>query len=232
MKKQRGIVSLSYNGTQLCHVETALPDLTDFKLSGTFYAEPSTLLDHYPAWRNAQARGHEIGNGSLLAASLPDGSLPAWTTEMILDDLSEAHDLIEDLFADQIDCSLGLPMGRASCADSQDYMPTLQSTYTVIRTGTPGINPASFNSANHLKIIDPSDLNGSQLAQIARQAIQNPSWIVFAFDGIGSGSRSIDHKAHRQLLDFLNNNRDLIDILPVVEAAKTLNQISPSLKLV
>lgn len=232
MNKLRGIVSLTYDGTQLCHVETALPDLTDYNLSATFYAEPSTLLDHYPAWRNAQARGHEIGNGSLLAASLPDGSLPAWTTEMILDDLSEANDLIEDLFANQVECSLGLPMGRASCADSHDYIPTLRSTYSVIRTGTPGLNHASFGAANHLKIIDPTDLNGSQLAQIARQAIQNPSWIVFAFDGIGSGSRSIDHKAHRQLLEFLNNNRDLIHILPVINAAQNLNQTEAPAKLV
>lgn len=232
MVKQKGIVSLTYDGTQLCHVETALPDLTDFKLTGTFYAEPSTLLDHYPAWRNAQARGHEIGNGSLLAASLPDGSLPAWTTDMILDDLSEANDLIEDLFAAQSACSVGLPIGSALCANSPDYTQFLQSTYSVIRTGKPGINPANITAAQQLKIIDPTDLNGSQLAQIARQAIQNPSWIVFAFDGIGSGSRSIDQKAHRQLLDFLKQNQDLVQILPVINAAQKLSQSDPTLKLV
>ncbi|MFM9871831.1 MAG: polysaccharide deacetylase family protein [Fimbriimonadaceae bacterium] len=232
MISTRGFVSLTYDGTQLCHVETALPDLIDFKLTGTFYAEPSTLLDHYPAWRNAQAKGHEIGNGSLLAASLPNGSLPAWTTEMILDDLSEANDLIEDLFANQPECSIGLPIGRPICANSGDYSPALRSTYSVIRTGTPGINPAAVRAANHLKIIDPTDLNGSQLAQIARQAIQNPSWIVFAFDGIGSGSRSIDHKSHRQLLEFLSQNQDLLNVMPVINAATALNRENAELKLV
>jgi len=232
MKLQRGTVSLTYDGTQLCHVETALPDLIDFNLTGTFYAEPSTLLDHYPAWRNAQAKGHEIGNGSLLAAALPDGSLPAWTTEMVLDDLSEANDLIEDLFANQPECSVGLPLGRAICADSNDYTPTLRSTYSVIRTGIPGLNQANFGSANHLKVIDPSDLNGSQLAQIARQAIQSPSWIVFAFDGIGSGSRSVDQKSHRQLLDFLNQNRDLLNIMPIIDAATEFNRADKAVKLV
>ncbi len=232
MKKARGTVSLSYDGTQLCHVETALPDLIDFNLTGTFYAEPSTLLDHYPAWRNAQSKGHEIGNGSLLAAALPDGSLPAWTTEMILDDLSEANDLIEDLFANQSECSVGLPIGRAKCADSIDYTPTLRSTYSVIRTGLPGLNSANFGAANQLKVVDPTDLNGSQLAQIARQAIQSPSWIVFAFDGIGSGSRSVDHKSHRQLLEFLNQNRDLVDVMPIINAASQFNRIDSAPRLV
>jgi hypothetical protein len=232
MKPTRGAVSLTYDGTQLCHVETALPDLIDFNLKGTFYAEPSTLLDHYPAWRTAQLKGHEIGNGSLLAAALPDGSLPAWTTAMIVDDLSESSDLIEDLFANQPECSIGLPMGRAKCADSIDYIPALKSTYSVIRTGLTGLNPANWNTANHIKVIDPTDLNGSQLAQIARQAIQNPSWIVFAFDGIGSGSRSIDHKSHRQLLDFLNQNRDLLMIMPVINVAAEFKRTESALKLV
>ncbi len=232
MNKSQGIVSLTYDGTQLCHVETALPDLIEYGLTGTFYAEPSTLLDHYPAWRNAQLKGHEIGNGSLLAASLPNGTLPAWTTEMILDDLSEATDLIEDLFSNQPECSIGLPIGRAICADSSDYVPTLRGTYNVIRTGQAGVNMANIGAANTLKIIDPTDINGSQLAQIARQALQNPLWVVFAFDGIGSGSRSIDHKCHRQLLDFLSQNQDLVNIMPVIVAANKVNASESVAKLV
>lgn len=232
MASARGIVSLTYDGTQLCHVETALPDLQRAGLAGTFYAEPATLLDHYPVWKHAQAEGHEIGNGSLLAAALPDGSLPAWTTEMILDDLSEADELLDELFPQQGENSVALPLGHASCADSADFVPALRSQYSVIRLGTPGVNAANISSANGLKVIDPSDLNGNQLAQIARQAVQNPTWIVFAFDGIGSGHRSIDHSAHVQLLEFLCNNTDLVEILPVIQAAQQLNRQGHPAKLV
>ena len=232
MKKTLGIVSLTYDGTQLCHVETVLPDLNDFSLTGTFYAEPATLLDHYPAWRIAQTKGNEIGNGSLLAAALPDGSLPAWTTEMILDDLSEATDLLEDLFATQDVHSVGLPVGSSACANSNDYLSYLQGNYSVVRTGKLGMNPLSFRSANQLKVVDPTDLTGSQLTEVVRQTIQNPSWLVFAFDGIGSGSRSIDHAAHRKLLEFLAQNSDIVHVLPVIQAAHILAKQDHPAKLV
>lgn len=231
MVTKRGIVSLTYDGTQLCHVETALPELTERNLQATFYAEPSTLLDHYPAWRTAQTRGHEIGNGSLIGAALPDGSLPAWTTAMILDDLAEANDLLFDLFPDQSQFSLGLPYGKATCADSRNYLPSLQFTFRAIRSGTPGINPISPQTSKNLKIIDPTDLSGSQLIQIARQAIQNPNWIVFAFDGIGVGKKSIDHKAHRTLLDFLVTNQDILATAPVIQVTEQLTQ-TPSSQLI
>ncbi|MBL8068533.1 MAG: polysaccharide deacetylase family protein [Armatimonadetes bacterium] len=232
MARTRGIVSLTYDGTQLCHVETALPDLQRAGLTATFYAEPATLLDHYPTWKQAQAAGHEIGNGSLIGAALPDGSLPAWTTEMILDDLSEADDLLDELFPMQGEDSIALPFGNPQCADRADYVPELQSRYSVIRLGETGVNAAALSSANSLKVIDPSDLNGNQLAQIARQTVQNPTWIVFGFDGIGSGRRSIDHAAHVQLLDFLAQNADLVEILPVIRAAQMLNRQGQTAKLV
>lgn len=228
MNPKRGLISLTYDGTQLCHVETALPDLADYKLSATFYAEPATLLDHYPAWRTAQTKGHEIGNGSLIGAALPDGTLPAWTTAMILDDLAEANDLLADLFPDQAECSIGLPSGLAQCADSRNYLPALQFNYPTIRSGTAGINPISPSPSKNLKIIDPSNLSGSQLIQIARQAIQNPNWIVFAFDGIGVGKKSIDHKSHRTLLDFLVTNQDLLTTAPVIQIAKNFRQTPTS----
>jgi hypothetical protein len=222
--KGRGVISLTYDGTQMGHAEIAVPDLDDFGLKGSFYADPATLLDSYSAWRTAQSHAHEIGNGSLIGAALPDGSLPAWTFEMIIDDIAEANDLIAELFPAQVDWSLGLPIGRPTCADEKDYGTKLRFAYPAIRSGQLGVNSADQTAASHLRCVDPHSLTGSQLCEIARQAIQKPLWIVFAFDGIGAGTRSIDRSAHRELCDFLSQSQDLVHIEPVIAAAIRLNQ--------
>jgi len=218
-----GIVTLAYDGTQLCHLETAIPHLDLYGFKGTFFAEPSNLLDAYPGWRTAQSRGHELGNGSLLAAALPDGSLPAWTTEMILDDLAEAHELLAELFPNQESFPVGLPLGKATCADSSNYQNLLKATYPLVRSGKTGVNPNGKTEFSNLVTVDPSDLDGPELCQIARQAVQSTGWLIFTFDGIGSGRRSIDAEAHKQLVEYLSQNNDLIEILPLSQAAARIN---------
>ncbi len=218
-----GIVTLAYDGTQTCHLETAIPHLNLYGFKGTFFAEPSNLLDAYPGWLHAQSNGHEIGNGSLLAAALPDGSLPAWTTDMILDDLSEANDLLHELFPNQKSFPVGLPLGKSICADCANYQPLLKFSYPLIRSGNIGINATGKADCSNLATFDPNDLDGPELCQIARQAAQSTGWLIFSFDGIGSGQRSIDAAAHKELLEYLSQNIDLIEVLPLSEAATRIN---------
>lgn len=214
-----GVVSLSYDGSCISHLETALPQLDQAKLRGTFFADPPPLLDSYPAWRTAEARGHEIGNGSLISIALPDGRLPRLSTTAILEDLAECDDLLAELFPAQGFFPLGLPIGRAACADSEDYSTELLTAHPVIRTGRMGINRRTGGDGL-LATVDASDLAGPQLCQLARQAAQGGEWLIFSFGGIGVGERSTDAAAHAELIEFLLDNNDLIEVLPIGAAAR------------
>ena len=53
-----GLVSLTYDGSLLCHLETVLPHLEESALKATFYAEPAMLLENLPGWALAVLDGH------------------------------------------------------------------------------------------------------------------------------------------------------------------------------
>ncbi len=218
------IVSLTYDGTLPGHLEVVVPQLQTFGLLGTFYADPASLLDDYPAWNRAALSGHEIGNGALIGAALPDGSLPAWTEEMICDDLSEADDLIEELFPEQASHSIGLPWGKALCGNDQSYLRAIAGSHPVIRTGEPGLNKPNQTNLRALRMVPMEDLEADQMIEAVRIGIQHQAWVILAFEGVGEGHRAIDSECHRRLLGFLKMSSDLVEVAPVIHAASRFGQ--------
>ncbi|MDI9635641.1 polysaccharide deacetylase family protein [Kamptonema cortianum] len=213
------VVSLTYDGSRMSHLEIVLPQLKEFGFKATFYAEPTSLLDDYPSWRAAHEQGHEIGNGTLLSSALEDGSLPAWTPQMLLDDLDEANDLLKELFPGQVKHSIGLPWGDGTCAGGVPYGPFLARAYEVVRSGNVGFNFSGATSVNALSHIAAEDLSGRELIEIVKRGIYEDAWTVIALDGVGSGERSIDAAAHRELLEFLDSNKTLVKVIPVIDMA-------------
>lgn len=226
-------LSLSYDGTQLCHLETVVPHLQRYGLRGTFYAEPAMLLENLPDWQEVQAQGHEIGNGCLLASALPDGSLPAFTPAMISEDAEESDFLLDDLFPDQAGSSFGMPWGEDRCAGNLSYLPYLAKLFNVIRSGERGINPLSEISLQSLKCLPMEDLESQQMLELVRLASHQNCWAILAFDGVGCGDRAIDAFAHEDLCAYLAEQSDLIMTRPVIEIADHLMTVQrPSIRLI
>lgn len=215
----RAMVSLSYDGTLLCHLHTALPALDRYAFKGTFYAEPTLLLESVVEWRVAQRSGHEIGNGCLFGSTLPDGSLPAWTPQMIVEDVEEADFLLEELFPDQQGHSLGLHWGKDACADGQTYLAEVSHLFNVIRTGITGMNPLPKPDAQKLLCLPAADFTRDMLVEAVEAAVRTKSWIVFAFEGVGTDDNAVDAADHAGLLEYLSEQRESVAVLPVAEAA-------------
>ena len=226
------LVSLSYDGTLLCHLHTARPALDRHGFKGTFYAEPTLLLESVVEWRDVQKSGHEIGNGCLFGSSLPDGSLPAWTPQMIVEDVEEADFLLEELFPDQNDHSLGLPWGTDACADGQSYLTEVSQLFNVVRTGVTGLNALPKPDNQSLMCVPTADFTGRQMVDVVKTAVGNGSWVIFAFEGVGTGDNAVDAAAHDYLLSYLDEAKDLVAVLPVIDAAyKTTGVTVPPLRL-
>ena len=214
-----GLVSLSYDGALLCHLETALPHLEEVGLKATFYCEPALLLENLPEWAHVLASGHELANGALHGAVMEDGSLPGWTLQMVREDVIEAKALLEDLFPEQPDHSFGFPWGKA-LSDGTDVTSAAQDVYPVVRLGEHGVNKAPWEPRG-LNCVQCDDLDSSELIAIAKQALEPGSWVVFSFEGVGAGDRAVDAAAHRDLCLFLANEPRLT-VLPVCDVATSL----------
>ncbi len=208
-------ISLTYDGGTPDHLETVCPALESRGLRGTFYIDPTCLLDEIDTWRGVSNRGHEVGNGSLLTDCLPDGSFPAWTKEMIYDEVTSSQDLFCDLLENNIR-SVGLPIGNRECADSSDYLKELPHDW-VYRTGD--IGPNLLGDPNlKIKCLPIVGLTSKQITQVVEQCISPESWLVLSFVGIGSGERSIDSSAHNDLLDLIGEIE--AEVQPIVIAAR------------
>ncbi len=215
---ERALVTLTYDGTLPSHLRVVLPSLQHFGFQATFFADPALMLDDLPAWRAAVRTGHEVGNGCLLAAALPDGSLPAWTPDMIATDVAEVDDLLRELFPDQADFSFAFPWGPSRCAAGRDYHRVVERRHEVCRSGEVGLNPIEAPTLNRLKCVPLAGADSAQMLDYVDAAVATNAWAILAFEGIGEGDRSVTEEAHEGLLDSLSLRRDLLRVVPLIEA--------------
>lgn len=209
-------LSLCYDGSDLSHLETAVPQLASAGFAATFYAEPLTLLEELPEWRRVAANGHEIGNGTLIGAALPDGSLPAWTLEMVEEELTEAKALIDEQFAGQRRHSCALPFGSMECAEGS-VVSVAQRIYPVVRGGDRGVNRHAATAI--LSSVSAEGLSGDELIQLVRILSAEPGFVVLVFGGVGTGDPGIDAGAHFALLQHLREMGDHVSVAPVCQHA-------------
>ena len=230
-KSTMPIVSLTYDGTQLCHSETVLDDLERSGLVATFYADPVPLLDGLPAWRHAIGAGHEIGNGCLSESLSETGLLGAWTVDMLVDDVVETDGLIRELFPGQPTFSLSFPW-NSGCTDAlSDVRAVVSDHHLVCRSGVPGLNTMDGPDLGYLKCVHMDGLNGREIIEIVRAGIRSQCWTILSFDGVGSGDRSVEAAAHRELCVWLTDNADLARVATIRDAAQAFVNSPRGLRL-
>ncbi|MBS1714059.1 MAG: hypothetical protein JST30_06945 [Armatimonadetes bacterium] len=230
-KSTMPIVSLTYDGTQLCHSETALADLERYGIKATFYADPVPLLDGLPTWRDACRSGHEVGNGCLSASVSEAGLLGAWTVDMLTDDITETDALIREVLPLQQSFSIAFPWATGHSDAIGDVRSAVAGHHVVCRSGVPGLNAMDDPELAYLKCVHMQDLQGRDIVEIVRAGVRSRCWTILAFDGVGSGDRSVDGKAHRELCTWLSDNADLAKVATVRDAARSFVDSPRGLRL-
>ncbi|MCW5937751.1 MAG: polysaccharide deacetylase family protein [Fimbriimonadaceae bacterium] len=216
-----GIVSLTYDGTQACHIHKVLPVLERTGLKATFYAEPSLALDHASVWRQVVEAGHELGNGTLVSAALPDGSLPAWTVDMVQSEVLEADQMLREVFPAQRSFSFAFPWGPPRCAENVDYSQAVARNHPVCRTGILGFNPLPDVDLTAIKCVPMIGASFSGMTDVVRAAIDLGHWAVLSYDGVGTGDRSVDADAHEAFCEWLAVQQNVV-VAPVIEVSQRL----------
>lgn len=99
---KKAALSLSFDDTRLSQVDLGVPLLDALGLKATFYASPVSMRKRLEAWRQAVARGHEIGNHTLrhpcscnFGFVTPDTALENYTLDRMENELLEASAFIE-----------------------------------------------------------------------------------------------------------------------------------------
>ena len=208
---EKAWVSLCYDGGLLDHLETALIQLNQFELRGSFGVPTEELLENASDWRKASEAGHELMQGVLLNPA-PG---PETTLADVREDLLDAEELLRDLRGGSSPSTVALPWASQTGHDYAALSTELAGRYCAIRTGIEGFNPFDPSRALRLKIFPCDEANGRELMRIARRAIAERKWCIFAFQGIGVGEPSVDVRAHLELCAFLANSLEIVEVEPV-----------------
>lgn len=208
-------VSLTYDGASLGHLETVVPDLNSRGLSGTFFGTPTNLLDRVGAWRHALEAGHELGNGTLLEA----GPLDEWSGDLIREQVNDAQHLLKDIFPSDRVPSVALPWDTGMIRD-------LVSDDAPVRAGITGMNRPGYTRLDAVRIIPATNATGLELVDYVTSAINECSWIVFAFADVGEGELAVDLASHRRLLDRLVEGKRGIPVRTFGEQGALLRNVA------
>ena len=225
--KIRGAISLSYDGGQLCHIEHALPYLNALGLKATFYVDGADFVAHVNRWKEARNWGHEIANGCIVKAAYPDGRMPAWTQQMIQDEIHETQVMFREVLGEE-PTDFALPWGYPQCQNGADYRHVAQGRFLYARSGLEGYNDPGIASLKYLRCVRCEDYDADDLIRLAETGLARGSWIIFAFDGIGSGDRAIDHATHQNFLRWVHQNRFEIHVDTVHNVAGMLAERAPA----
>lgn len=101
---KRMALSLSFDDARVSNVEHGIPLLNELGLQATFFVLPRAVEKELDRWRDAVAKGHEMGNHSLthpcsgnLIYHSDRSVLEAFTLERMREELVEANAQIETL---------------------------------------------------------------------------------------------------------------------------------------
>lgn len=215
-------VSLTYDRPGPGALDVIMPGLNQHDLTATFYIEPADVVLDIRRWREIASQGHEIGNGGLLAAAKPDGSLPHWLLEPISHCLDLAEECIEELFPDQGEHSMAYPRGTPRCAGGLDYREVVVATGLVARSGIEGFNSPESCDIYYLARTSAGNLSAQDLINLTCTAVERGLWMIAVFESFGSEVGMTSVEAHFEYCSWLAQAKDRVWVDTVIRGARAV----------
>ncbi len=231
--EKKAVLSLSYDGGDLSHIETVAPCLRASLLAGTFYVPPERFLLNPDSWQRIGRLGNEIGNYSLAEGANSDGYLLDWTPQMIAYDLELSEGFYAEVLPSQIGHSFAYPcrtnttsrVGSMSIQDMQHYAmirPVVRSFFRIARTSVEGSNNTQCLDLTALKCYHTEGQTHEDWIDLILTAQQSRSWVILGFHGVGSGNHSVDAVEHARFCLWLAENQDKVRVDTVWNVGKKL----------
>lgn len=230
--KQCAVV-LTYDDAINVDLDNVVPALDSAGLRGTFYliGSSAVVARRLPEWRRAAARGHELGNHSLMHPC--DGSRPGRGFVGPESDLSKytVTRAVNEIRANNT--LLAAIDGKSKrtfaypCGDRQiggvDFYEQLKPDFVAARGVMPGLQTAAQVDLTNVQCYSINGQDGNYLVDLVKQAQQAHTLLVFLFHGVGGGHGiNVSLAAHRQLVRYLRAHQQDIWVAPMVEVAEKI----------
>ena len=211
-------VVFTYDDGLDCHLDIAGPQLDEFGLKGTFFCTGNSpsLYNRTDEWRAITKRGHELGNHTLFHPCdgtgqdwvKPEYDLRTYTPEQIVAELTTANTLLKAIDG-KTERTFGYTCSNY-VAGGVDFTDSVKNIFVAARCDGP--IPETMHGYKTYKTpsfasIDPKieDL----IAQV-EEARSKGTIVVFMFHSVGGGYLNTAADVHRQLLQYVSENSDVL----------------------
>jgi peptidoglycan-N-acetylglucosamine deacetylase len=226
--RQAAIV-LTYDDSLRSQLDIAVPQLDEAGLRGTFFLNGTFPPADVARWRAVAARGHELGNHSLVHpcpagtfAMEPQNNTERYSVAGMLREIGAMNTLLTAIDG-KLSHTYGVPCSQ-TIVGGQDYIEALRASGLVryVRTGAPDdaviADPRALDPFRVPSRGFPKSATGAELIGFVERVRRSGGMGVITFHGVGGDYQQVSAAAHRELVQYLKAHADAIWVAPFGEA--------------
>ncbi len=227
-------ISLTFDDGRISQVEGGTALLDQFDVKGTFYVVPLAVEKKLEGWKDAVAKGHEIGNHSLTHPCTGNFSwsrnnaLENYSIDQMRLQLIEANNQIQKLLG--VECRVfAYPCGQTFVGrgkETKSYVPVIAELFESGRGWLDeGPNDPEFCDFAQLTGVESDGKDFEQILPLIESAKENGQWLVLAGHEMSeSGAQTTRLSMLKKLLEYAQDPAHGIWIAPVGTVAKYIKE--------
>jgi sialate O-acetylesterase len=229
-KHKKAIIVLTYDDGLASQLNVAIPQLDLANLTATFFLTGNMTEASLPRWRLAGKKGYELANHTLYHPCLlnvkanPADNSANYTPYIMVREIKEMNTLLFALDGKTGDRTYAYPCTELEVG-GRNYVDTLRKTglakYARIGGG-PDAVITDFKNLDPLKVpswgVPGNQVTGDALIDFVKKVQQSGGLGVFMFHGVGGDYLITPEGAHRQLLKYLSQHRNEIEVTTFIKA--------------
>ncbi|WP_183557376.1 polysaccharide deacetylase family protein [Mucilaginibacter sp. SP1R1] len=233
---KKAIIVLTYDDALQSQLKVALPQLESAHLNGTFFlAGYNVTPASIPAWREVAKKGNELANHTLYHPCIittgkgnPANNSANYTVYTILREISETNNLLYAVDG-KTSRTFAYPCTELAVG-GVNYVDSLR-TSGLIKYARIGGNADAV--ITDFKTLDPllvpswaavGVTTGDELIAFVKKVQQRGGMGVFMFHGVGGDYLTTPALAHKQLLTYLRQHANEIEVLTFQQAMDKVSQ--------
>ena len=226
---KKAAVVITYDDAINQQLDNAIPLLDSLGLKATFYITgfSASMQSRLNDWKKIAVTGHELGNHTLYHPCTggvgrewvkPDYDLSKYTIQRIVDETRATNVLLQAMDG-KTRRTFAFTCADTKIGDSS-FAPLLKNDFAALRNVRSEMHRIDQINLNDVDCYVVNGQTGEQLIEWVKKATETQSLLVILFHGVGGGNGlDISLPAHRQLLQYLNQNEKDIWVAPMIEVA-------------
>jgi peptidoglycan/xylan/chitin deacetylase (PgdA/CDA1 family) len=232
---KKAVIVLTYDDAINSQLNIAIPQLDSAHLTGTFFLTAAVNSQTIPKWRVVSAKGYELANHTLYHPCLSTAyKMNAanysenYTLFTIIREIGLMNNL---LFAidGKTTRSYAYPCTETKVG-GVSYVDSLRKSGLIKYARIGGNENAVITDFKNLDPLlvpawgVPGNNTGAELIAFVKKVQQNGGMGVFMFHGVGGDYITTPAAAHKELLEYLQKNKDVIWVATFQEAMDYVSQ--------